>query len=275
MNVDREKLIEDALEESGIEIYGEFLGEPALVGTKSMLTEFASLISAHAIASVQGDSEPVGLLEDWLIRNMPADTVIGDPKWWARQIRKVLSYENRVSLKAPNDDDRVKSVSDSKHALSSFEFKYGKKPEDSFKKFQVWELKFKYYSEGWNDSYSPINFETWWNSLDDASREQFNKSDAITAFNAGRSQLSTNTDGWVRVPIEPTDAMTDAADDVFHAVWKEQREYALRVHGKEGYASEPFALGIYKAMIDAELFIAPPHPQDVKEALEAAAKICE
>ena len=63
--------------------------------------------------------------------------------------------------------------------------------------------------------------------------------------------LSKPVDGYVLVPVEPTDEMTDVADDVFHNVWKEQREYALRVHGKEGYASEPFTLAIYKAMINA------------------------
>ena len=35
-----------------------------------------------------------GLLEEWLIKNMPPATVIGDPKWWAKRIRNVLSYEN-------------------------------------------------------------------------------------------------------------------------------------------------------------------------------------
>lgn len=31
----------------------------------------------------------------------------------------------------------------------AFEAKYGKKPDSSFKKFQIWELKFEYYREGW------------------------------------------------------------------------------------------------------------------------------
>ena len=35
----------------------------------------------------------IDMFEDWLIRNMPAGTVIGEPTWWAKKIRNVLSYE--------------------------------------------------------------------------------------------------------------------------------------------------------------------------------------
>jgi hypothetical protein len=43
-------------------------------------------------ARQSSQSEPVASLEEWLVTNMPAGTVIGDPKWWARKINNVLGY---------------------------------------------------------------------------------------------------------------------------------------------------------------------------------------
>lgn len=53
------------------------------------------------------------------------------------------------------------------------------------------------------------------------------------------------------VPVEPTEEMTDEADNVFHTVWKAQREYSLAKSGKEAFASYPFSVAIYKAMLSA------------------------
>lgn len=49
---------------------------------------------------------------------------------------------------------------------------------------------------------------------------------------------------------EPTEAMRDAADEPFHAAWKESRERALRLYGKEAFASAAFSVPIWRAMID-------------------------
>ena len=51
-------------------------------------------------------SDNTGLLEEWLIENMPPATVIGDPKWWAKRIRNVLGYENaNLSKPQPTSQD--------------------------------------------------------------------------------------------------------------------------------------------------------------------------
>lgn len=36
----------------------------------------------------------VSCFDDWLTREMPAGTVIGDPLWWAPRIRKALAAED-------------------------------------------------------------------------------------------------------------------------------------------------------------------------------------
>jgi len=56
--------------------------------TITILTKFAQLREARQ----SSQSEPVASLEEWLVTNMPAGTVIGDPKWWARKINNVLGY---------------------------------------------------------------------------------------------------------------------------------------------------------------------------------------
>ncbi len=53
-----------------------------------------------------------GLIEEWLNVNMPSGTIIGDPKWWAKNIRKVLSYENANLAKPQPQPTPRQSVDD-------------------------------------------------------------------------------------------------------------------------------------------------------------------
>jgi hypothetical protein len=46
----------------------------------------------ESTAPQTSQSEPVTSLEEWIVTNMPAGTVIGDPNWWARKINNVLGF---------------------------------------------------------------------------------------------------------------------------------------------------------------------------------------
>lgn len=41
------------------------------------------------------------LFAQWLAREMPANTVIGDPAWWAPRIKNALLYAEKVGLSSP------------------------------------------------------------------------------------------------------------------------------------------------------------------------------
>jgi hypothetical protein len=77
--------------------------------------------------------------------------------------------------------------------------------------------------------------------------------DYIAALKARIAELEKNQvpEGWVAVPLEPTEIMEEAADEVFHTVWKQERERSLTLYKKEGFASSSFSVPMYRAMLAA------------------------
>ncbi len=110
MNIDRDKLIEMA-KEAGFPIYnnnsdiGLFTPEAITLITEELI-EFASLVSAHAITSMQGDSEPIAwesTTEAYkkYITQKQYDTFNSNFQKWYKP------------YKCSSCNDRVKGVSDS------------------------------------------------------------------------------------------------------------------------------------------------------------------
>ncbi len=135
MNIDRDKLIEMA-KEAGFELSTLNTLTYSDYDCDEELTKFASLVSAHAITSMQGDSEPITLialksaefqkritvLEDLLASAYNIANRNGENTHWQRfagqlHINGISPITPKTFKILPSDfDDRVKGVSDNANA---------------------------------------------------------------------------------------------------------------------------------------------------------------
>jgi len=229
------RLFKQAVEENGIKDIG--------ATSEAMIYRFADLVSAHAITSMQTEQEPVAYAYvnyereveqiDWTgkrdesFENLeftplfshpaPVTSMRGDSEMYASlkvlaEIREILGVGHKPMMTELPDilRGRVKGVSDETTA-------YIARLEDAL---QVA------------------------NRLDYTHEHKAISEIIRSALASKPSQLSTNTDGWVSAPKEPTEEMEYAGN-------QEADKLATKINAEDYMHDMDTAKLVYKAMLNA------------------------
>ena len=66
-------------------------------------------------------------------------------------------------------------------------------------------------------------------------------------------QFTSTARAAIEAMRNTTDSMEEAADEPVHAELKKQGQFSIEKYGKLAFASYPFSVAVWKAMIDAAL----------------------